>query len=174
MLNNTIKDYMQGLDKDTLKKCLRARDIAIDYEKATVCQDTLLSDSAFVYDIGMHYIAKTIANKTEPLTKVEKEVINLHSYIGYRLLKEMEAEEDICQMVLYHHSLKPVVYGEVPMCNELVAKRRKKLFCIDAFIGLTSDRPYRERFSNEEAYNILLQTSNCDENIMDFFKERYI
>lgn len=173
MLNQNVKDYIQTLDRETLVKCLQARDIAVEFESYMQYENTLLSDSAYVYDIGMSYISHNLKDKSYQLTKCEREFLDLHSYIGYRLLKEMEEDEKICQMILFHHSLTPVSFGDIPECLEEVEKQRKQLFCIDAFIGLTSDRPYRPKYSVYKAHDLIGQTKNKDENFLKFIEERY-
>lgn len=172
LLNQNVKNYMQSVDVATLKKCLQARDMALEFEAVMKYDDTLLSDSAYVYDIGMRYISSTVTNKIEPLTKTERDILNLHSYIGYQILKELEVEEKICQMILFHHSTHPVSFGDIPACEPQIKARRKQLFGLDAYIGLTSDRTYRKRYSHEDAIKIMEHSGGHDEDMLQFLKNR--
>ena len=173
MLSQSVKDFLQKLDQETLEKCLIARDMAISYEKYIDSQTTLLSDSAAVYDIGMSYISHNLKNKTTALMQCERELLDYHSYMGYQLLKEMGEKEEVCQMILFHHSLNPVMLEEIPKCLPEVMEKRKTLFCIDAYIGLTSKRPYRDGFSSYQACELIEKTSNKDKQFLEFVKEYF-
>lgn len=152
-----IFQLVQRLDSTTYYHTLSVRDLAEEYEDATNAGDTLLSEAAFLHDIGKIYITTSILDKPGTLSKIEKQIVDLHSYFGYKMLKELGVDDNICQIVLRHHNAKN------PSCIESVPEPRTRkvydyalmLHTIDSFDALTTDRPYRDKFSVSAALSIL-------------------
>lgn len=59
--------------------------------------------AGFYHDIGKIVLDKEVLNKTSKLNAQEKEKVELHSLIGYRILNLFEETVDIADIVLSHH-----------------------------------------------------------------------
>ena len=104
-----------------------------------------------LHDIGKIGIPDSILNKEGPLTEAEANVMKNHVSIGANILKNIIDFEDIYMGVLYHHERydgKGYIFGlkgeEIPLEARIIA-------LADAYDAMTSNRPYRSRFSHQEA-----------------------
>lgn len=162
---------LQQLDSQTLSHCTHANNIAEEFENEINDSSHLLSDAALVHDIGKLYISSLILNKVEKLTTLERQIINLHSYYSYKILKDMNINDIICKIVLYHHGMNPLTLEPIPRCEDKeILKYAKMLHTIDVYEALTSSRIYRNSFSQKEAINIMEKEANYDNQVMDFLQ----
>ena len=62
--------------------------------------------AAQIHDIGKYYIPDNILDAPRPLTRLEREVIDMHAYYGYEACKELNyGTEDVKELVLLHHGM---------------------------------------------------------------------
>lgn len=107
---------------------------------------------ALLHDIGKISIPSEIINKRGPLTPVERGIINGHTIEGQRLLERVGGYlAEIGHVVrscheFYDGSGYPdgLKGDEIPLIARIVG-------CCDAFNAMTSDRPYRDALSVQEA-----------------------
>lgn len=171
MNSNRIFKYFSRLDSITYNHSVRVAALSVEFEKFNKMDNTELSQAALVHDLGKIFISSKILDKVGSLTPLEREIINLHPYIGYRLLKSMDVNEDICRIVLYHHGLDPVVLSPVgAFDNNHVCEKSIMLHTIDAFEALTSDRPYHRGFPSHEALEIMCKEDGHHQGVMEYLK----
>ncbi|MBC8457344.1 MAG: HD domain-containing protein [Deltaproteobacteria bacterium] len=128
-----------------------------------------------LHDVGIIGIPDKILLKPGKLNDQEWEIIKQHTTIGARILSGSESE--ILQagevIALSHHERwngsgypKGLVGEEIPLYGRICA-------VADVFDALTSERPYRKAFSNEEAYEILRKgySTQFDPKVVDAFFE---
>lgn len=161
-----LKNTFLKLDTSTLNHCTRVYKIAKAYE-AHKMSDSLLSHAALLHDIGKIYISQNILNKPFALTTLEREVINLHSYIGYQLIKDLDLEESLADIIYMHHGMNAenVLNKENSL---LLINNAKKLHTIDAFDAMISDRPYRSSMPLDVALSISMDDIFADSDVIDF------
>jgi HD-GYP domain-containing protein (c-di-GMP phosphodiesterase class II) len=107
---------------------------------------------ALLHDVGKISIPSEIINKRGPLTHAERQIIKAHTIEGQRLLERVGGYlAEIGQIVrscheFYDGSGYPdgLKGEEIPLIARIVA-------CCDAFNAMTSDRPYRDALSTQEA-----------------------
>jgi len=137
------------------------------YDKAV--QD--IKTAGLLHDIGKIMIPYNIINKTEALTKEEKDLVKRHSEIGYQLLRAVDDYAHISKYVLHHHeswdgSGYPTgLKGEkIPLVSRIIA-------VADAFEAMTSERPYRAQKTVKEAVEELQKYAGIrfDPNIVRIF-----
>lgn len=156
MLNNElIQDALQKMDRELLSHCVQAKSIATVVGKELNLDIRLLETAALLHDIGKILIPQSVLNKPGSLTEIEREVVDLHSYIGYHILKDMDFDDGICEIVLYHHGRDKPALKPKPPLKEKAELYADVLRTIDAYDALTSDRPYRDKYTEEEAIQIL-------------------
>ena len=152
-----IQWALDKMDTELLDHCMSVQGLT-----RMVCREIgmgsgaeLMEKAALLHDIGKIFIPQTILDKPGKLTKIEREVVDLHAYFSYRVLMEMGFEDIICQTVLLHHGRdKPCVGGKpdiIPQAGEYAEILRT----VDAFDALTSDRPYRDSYPQKQAVRIL-------------------
>ena len=168
-MQNEIYSVIHKLDSITYNHSIRVMCIAREIEDFYKLEERLIGNAALVHDIGKTYISSKILDKKERLDLVERELINLHPYIGYRMLKQMGVNEDICRIVLYHHGLHPVLLRELePYQNPMINDMALMLHSIDSFEALTSDRPYHRGLLATEALEIMIKESGHHQAVLDY------
>ncbi len=172
MLKDEAYDLVQSLDAMTFNHSLRVQEIACLVEHKLGMKDKELSYAAFVHDVGKYYISSNIIDKPNRLTELERDIIDLHPYIGYMLLKRIGIEENICQIVLYHHgSHVPTLTKLEVNPTEEVIRKAKMLHTIDMYEALTTDRPYRRGFEHNEAIHIMSkEAETCDKDTLELLE----
>lgn len=169
MDNSCIFKYFSRLDSITYNHCVRVAALSVEFEKFSKMDNTELSQAALVHDLGKVFISSKILDKVGKLTDLEREIINLHPYIGYRLLRNMNVGEGICRIVLYHHGFDPLVLSPVDdYDNKHVREKSVMLHTIDAFESLTSDRPYHRGFPSHEALELMRKEEGHHPGVMEY------
>ena len=155
---NDVLNLMEKLDSTTYNHSYRIWKLAIGLEEYFNHADNDLSTAALLHDIGKLYVPDSILDKRGGLSTLEREVIDLHPYYGYRILYVFGVKEEVRRMVLYHHGMQPKLLTVLPEFDDsLVIERAAMLHTLDVFEALTTDRPYKRRMSVEQACNWMEQ-----------------
>ncbi len=139
-----LKDLFQNHAKDTQEICGM---IYNNLPQALKQKANLknIKDSALLHDIGKVLIPKKVLCKPGALTQEESNVMNLHSEIGYQILKDYGLNEDVLRLVRNHHN-KNVIPHDVNL---------QVLTLADMYSALTEKRVYKEAFSPKKALTII-------------------
>jgi len=104
-----------------------------------------------LHDIGKIAIEEGILNKPGKLTEQERNEINRHPDIGYRILNSSFSMLDLADCILAHHERwdgagypKGLKGDAIPMVSRIIA-------LADTYDAMTSERSYRNALSEEEA-----------------------
>lgn len=171
MNSNCIFKFFSRLDSITYNHSVRVAALSVEFERYNKMDNTELSQAALVHDLGKVFISSKILDKVGKLTDLEREIINLHPYIGYQLLKSMDVDENICRIVLYHHGFDPLLLSPVGNYdNRHVCEKSVMLHTIDAFEALTSDRPYHRGFPSHEALDIMCKEEGHHPEVMKYLR----
>jgi putative nucleotidyltransferase with HDIG domain len=153
----TLYDIFNRLDSTTYNHSVRVMSIAKEIEEYYDFLDNKLSSAALIHDIGKIYVSSKILDKKGKLTSLEKDIVNLHPYIGYQILKSFDVDEDICRLVLYHHGAEPICMRKLAdYDNPYIMDQAVLLHSIDSYEALTSDRSYHRGYLANEALDIML------------------
>lgn len=97
-----------------------------------------------VHDIGKVGLPASLLGKEGPLTLEERRLMQDHSAIGERILREVDAYDDVASVVRHHHERidgegypDGISGDEIPLLSKVIA-------VADAYNAMTSDRPYRD------------------------------
>lgn len=178
-VNNNVYDMLRLLDQCTMKHSMQVKqyiELVVTYfDNDFEDNGEDLITAGLFHDIGKIYIPRNILDKPGALNPLERQIINLHSWIGYNILKEYpEISEKSRLIALYHHSFTPASIGEpVPKCEgEEIIYKARILHTIDSFEALTSDRPYRKsNYTHEAAVEIMRNDPMCVEKILGLLKD---
>lgn len=155
-MDERVMNMFNRLDSTTYNHSVRVMAIATEIEEFLSINDNYLSSAALLHDIGKIYIPHAILDKVGRLDDIEREIIDLHPYIGYRILNNAGINEKICRIVLFHHGFNPATIQNVCDSNDqYVIEMSKLLHSIDVFEALTSDRPYHRGVPAREALRIM-------------------
>ncbi len=108
----------------------------------SVCERAYLC--GLVHDIGKVGLPASLLGKEGPLTLEERRLMQDHSAIGERILREVDAYDDVASVVRHHHERidgegypDRIPGDEIPLLSKVIA-------VADAYNAMTSDRPYRD------------------------------
>ncbi len=101
-----------------------------------------LQEAAMFHDYGKVLIPSSILNKEGTLTEKEHEIMQLHSELGYELLKNHQLSKEALNMIKNHHNTG----------NELSTQI---LSTADKYSALRESRCYKESLSREQALEII-------------------
>lgn len=117
-----------------------------------------LKDAAILHDFGKVLIPASILNKEDILTEEEHRIMDLHSELGYQLLKKSGINNNVLNLIRYHHN--NIEKGDfIPDINLQI------LNLADKYSALTENRVYRNKFTPNQALTILykdVQNGNTD------------
>lgn len=167
--SNQIIDIMKRLDSMTYNHSVRVMMISAEIEEYLGMTDHQLMYASILHDIGKIYIPFNILDKNTRLTKLERQIIDLHPYIGYSMLSELGVDEDICRIILYHHGPQPLTIQDVGHYDkDSIYAKALMLHSIDAFEALTSDRPYHRGVTSKEAVKIITRGDKYDKKVLEY------
>jgi len=170
-LPNDVTDMMEKLDATTYNHSFRMWEIAQAMESDFQMEDDHFSTAAFLHDIGKIHISEKILDKRDNLSVLEREVIDLHPYMGYRLLERYGLPEEVKRLVLYHHGLKPKILMQLPDCDSgVIANQAKMLHTLDVFEALTTDRPYKRRMSVAAACDYMEREGGYHKEVIQYLR----
>jgi HD-GYP domain-containing protein (c-di-GMP phosphodiesterase class II) len=114
-----------------------------------------IKQGALLHDVGKIGVADAILRKPGPLDADEWREMRAHPELGYKMLKEIEFLKSALPIVRYHHERfngTGYPYGlegkEIPL--------EARIFAVaDAFDAITSERPYKQARTYEQAVAVL-------------------
>jgi len=127
-----------------------------------------LRDAAKLHDIGKIGITDEILKKAGPLDVQEIAVMQKHVEIGEGIIKPIRSLKRLCDVVRHHHEKLDGSGYPDHLKNDQLGVLVRILAAADIFDALTSNRPYREPFSDEKAIEKLREMKNeIDQKIVD-------
>ena len=125
---------------DELKKDINMKDI---------------QQAAMLHDYGKVLIPKKILDKKGAHTPDERKIMELHSELGYELLKQQGVNENVLNMIKYHHQ-SPDESGYPPAEKDFEYSLGLQILkAADKYSALTENRCYRNACKKGEALEII-------------------
>ena len=62
-----------------------------------------IKEASMLHDLGKVLIPSKILNKPAKLNVKEREIMNIHSTLGYELLKTQNISAETLELIKYHH-----------------------------------------------------------------------
>jgi len=111
--------------------------------------------AALLHDTGKLAVPEYILNKPGPLTASEFERMKVHAAVGADILKSIDFPYPVEPIVRYHHeNWNGSGYPE-GLKEQQIPLGARILSVVDCYDALTSDRPYRPRYTRQQAEQIL-------------------
>ncbi|MGM9993763.1 MAG: HD-GYP domain-containing protein [Candidatus Avigastranaerophilus sp.] len=122
-----------------------------DSMKLSQYEKQVLEQACIFHDFGKVLIPSEILNKPGFLTLEEKEIMNLHSDLGYELLSQTGLNKRVLELVKNHHN---------PPADDVLAQI---LSVADMYSALREVRCYKKPLTNKDAIEILDQKAQNGE-----------
>jgi putative nucleotidyltransferase with HDIG domain len=104
-----------------------------------------------LHDIGKISVPEEILNKAGRLTPEEFEQVKVHPETGFEILKDIPFQGPVAEIVLQHHERYDGTGYPRGLKQDEILLEARILSVADIYEALTSDRPYRQALSHEEA-----------------------
>jgi diguanylate cyclase (GGDEF)-like protein/PAS domain S-box-containing protein len=174
-----IQDMLFQRNPSEKEHCERVRDHAVALgESAGIRGQGLeeLSQAAMLHDIGKVGVDGEVLNKNEGLSKGEWAKVMKHPEVGYQILRGVPEYGKIAEYVLYHHERVDGVGYPVSLSIEDIPIQSKILGLAEAYVDMTSQRPYRGKMSKEEAMDEIKRGAGTqfDPELVTLFLEEVI
>lgn len=131
-----------------------------------------LRDAARLHDLGKIGIPDEVLCKPGPLTDQEWILMKRHPEIGETIIKPITSLRHLCDMVRHHHEKLDGSGYPDGLKGEEIAPLVRIMTVADIYDAITTDRPYRDRMSVEQACAELRKMKDqLDQDIVESFIE---
>jgi putative nucleotidyltransferase with HDIG domain len=114
-----------------------------------------LKAAALLHDTGKLAVPEYILNKPGPLTPAEFERMKVHAAVGADILKSINFPYPVEPIVRHHHENWNGTGYPDGLAGQQIPLGARVLSVVDCYDALTSDRPYRPRYSRQHAEQVL-------------------
>lgn len=175
--DSTLSALMIALDYrdfETQGHSIRVVEYTERLARALGVEEPELTDirrGTMLHDVGKIGIPDNILRKPGPLDDAEREVMRLHSELGYRMLKDIPFLALPAEIVLSHQE-KWDGTGYPRQLRGLEIPLGARIFAVaDTYDAMTSDRPYRKAMSYERARQEMIDFSGSqfDPQVVEAF-----
>jgi len=177
--DKTIEGWSLALDlkdKETEEHTLRVTKWTIELARLAGVSDeeiVHIRRGALLHDIGKMGIPDKILKKTGKLTSKEWEIMKKHTIYAHDLLEPIEFLRPAIAIPYCHHEKWDGSGYPRGLKNTQIPYAARLFAIIDVWDALTSDRPYREAWSQEKtrAYINAESGKHFDPNVVNLFNE---
>jgi HD-GYP domain-containing protein (c-di-GMP phosphodiesterase class II) len=118
-----------------------------------------LSIAALLHDIGMGMAGGPIGGTARPLSTIERGMLKAHPVVAAEVLADVPALREVVPIVYHHHEWFDG-HGYVGgLAGEAIPPGSRILAVADAFVAMTSERPYRRAMAVGDALEELTSKS---------------
>jgi len=154
----TVKNMLSARDYDTGVHGDRLQNLIASFASAAGIPGSAIADIqlfAEFHDVGKIGVPDRILHKPGPLAKEEREQIQQHCEIGYRIAQASTDLLPIADWILKHHEWWNGEGYPLGIKGDTIPLECRIVAIADAYDAMVSDRPYRKAISHEAAINEL-------------------
>lgn len=159
----TVKKMLLARECDTGEHSKRLQTLIADFAIAAGLPKSEIADIQLLaefHDVGKIGVSDRIIHKTERLTTEERNQIEQHCEIGYRIAKASNDLLPIADLILKHHEWWNGGGYPLGIKGEQIPIECRIVAIADAYDAMTSNRPYRPAMSHESAIKELKNMAN--------------
>ncbi|MDQ4065340.1 MAG: HD-GYP domain-containing protein [Actinomycetota bacterium] len=174
----TLIEAVNDHDTYTAGHSCRVSDYAADLGRVMGCtrpEITFMRQAGLVHDIGKIGIPDNVLKKNGKLTDEELYLIRLHPILGASILSHFDGMEQLIPVVMHHHERWDGSGYPTGLKQIDIPREARMIFVADAFDAMTTDRPYGEVLSTEQALAELRRCSGeqFDPALVDAMHDAY-
>ena len=114
-------------------------------------QQEALRIAALLHDIGMAMVGESVLVENRPLSTVEQALLKMHPQVALEVLQQAPALKNVAPIVYHHHEWFDGHGYLGGLAGESIPLGARILAAADAYVAMTSDRPYRSAMTQAEA-----------------------
>lgn len=152
-------------DHYTFKHTERTTDLTLQLSTRLGVPDEMLVHvrrGAMLHDVGKLVIPDSILLKPGPLNEEEWVTMRQHPIFAYKLLKPVQFLQQAITIPYYHHEKWDGTGYPRGLKQEEIPLEARIFTVVDVWDALTSDRPYRTAWKEEEALSYIEANSNIE------------
>jgi len=132
-----------------------------------------LERGSLLHDIGKIGISDSILHKPGPLDENEWKIMRLHPEIGAHIVDGIPFLQETLPVIRCHQERWDGSGYPFGLSGEEIPLLARLFAVVDAFDALTSDRPYRQKVSAEEAFQFIQEQAGVlfDPGIVSIFEQ---
>jgi putative two-component system response regulator len=153
-----IAVMIEARDGNTEGHCHRMANYATALGRAMLLsEDDLqaLHRGGFLHDIGMLAIPDSVLRKSGPLTQDEYALVKSHTVVGESLCGTLRSLETVRPIVRHHHERFDGTGYPDGLTGDAIPLVAQIIGVVDVYDAVTTNRPYQDAHSTEEAIDIL-------------------
>lgn len=127
--------------------------------------------AAILHDVGKIGVAEGVVGKLGPLSRNETRDMRYHPEIGARILSPLSSLQRVGLYVRHHHEQYDGTGYPDALKGDAIPLPSRIIQLADAFDAMTTDRPYREALTREEAFQRIREGrgKQFDPRVVDLF-----
>ncbi len=155
--DSTLKALMAALDaKDDVTEghCERVAKLTVQLARQIGLPEASLLDierGALLHDVGKIGVPDAVLKKPDALNDLEWEAMRRHPLLAGVMISKIGFLEGATPILLYHHERYDGTGYPFRLAEDAIPVEARMFSIIDAYDAMTSDRPYRDAMSHEEA-----------------------
>ena len=151
----TLRELAGGHMNETCRVAMGIYSVLSDNLRANIKANTI-KEASLLHDLGKVLIPAKILNKPARLNHKEREIMNIHSTLGYELLKTQKINEETLDLVKYHHqNLTHTGYPALNCDHNPSDIGVQIISTADKYSALREARVYRRKLSRIESLLVL-------------------
>ena len=124
-------------------------------------ESRLLNVAGHLHDLGKMGVPKEIIEKPGKLTEEEFDIMKIHPYYTFQILRKVPGLEQISRWCSYHHEYLDGSGYPSHVTASGICRQSRILTVADTFVALTEDRPYRPGMPMKEVKRILREFADA-------------
>lgn len=178
-LVNSLVSAIEAKDKYTLGHSERVSAYAVDIAKKLNLPEKQVNEikiAGMLHDVGKIGISDEILHKPAKLSKDEFEEMKRHPSIGTWILNTLNLSENTINAINYHHERFDGTGYPLGISGKDLPIETQIISLSDAYDAMTSERPYRDAMSPEEAIKEIKKNSQTQFNpqLVDILEENIL
>ena len=149
-MRDTVRD--RELERLSWLASILVRQMRVPTEQAAI-----VDQAAALRDVGKRGVAESVLLKEEDFTEQDWREMKRHPEIGYRMLSEVSFFRELAEVVRCHHERYDGQGYPRGVSGEKIPIAARILSVLDAYVAMTSERPYRKTRTHEDAMQEILR-----------------
>ena len=157
---NALAKMVEMKDPYTAGHQTRVVELAVAIAKSMDLTETTINQikiAAGIHDIGKIYVPSDILSKPGKLTALEYEIVKTHAQGSYDILKNIDFNWPIAEIVLQHHERLDGSGYPGALTGDNIRSESRLLAVADVVEAMASHRPYRPSLEIEHALEEILK-----------------
>ena len=151
-----IRDSME--DRET-QRLSRLASILVRQMRGPTEQVKVVEQAAALRDLGKQGVAQTVLHKREEFDERDWAEMKRHPEIGYQILREISFLRDVAAVVRAHHERYDGQGYPHRLRGDDIPIAARILAVLDAYVAMTSSRPYRRTRTHEDAMQEIIRNA---------------